>query len=239
MYGCVYITTNHVNNKKYIGKCLYDRINNWENYLGSGKELKEDIKKYGKHNFSKQVIDEAGNKEDLERLEEYYISKYNAVVSDEYYNLKYSAVGGDTFTHNPNKENIRQIHSNNAKAENNPQYEQEKTDRFLESVKKANSKPVSIGGLEYPSAIEASRQLGIKPTTVHYRLDSDSYPSYIRLVPKEKKPWATYRNKKIPVVIMGVEYESIAEAARQLGCSPTKIRKRLEFDDDYSFVDCG
>ena len=47
MYGFVYITTNHVNGKQYIGQRKYDKQGKWKEYLGSGVVLSKAIKKYG------------------------------------------------------------------------------------------------------------------------------------------------------------------------------------------------
>ncbi|WP_425411978.1 hypothetical protein [Lysinibacillus contaminans] len=69
-YGFIYETINKINGKKYIGKCIYDRINNWENYLGSGVYLKRAIKKYGKENFEKKIICIAYSDDELNQLEE-------------------------------------------------------------------------------------------------------------------------------------------------------------------------
>jgi hypothetical protein len=48
----IYITTNLINNKKYIGA---DKNNN-PKYLGSGLIIKLAIKKYGKNNLQKMAL---------------------------------------------------------------------------------------------------------------------------------------------------------------------------------------
>lgn len=88
--GYIYLTTNLVNNRKYIGKQLDE---NKKNYLGSGIALKNAIKKYGTENFDKKIIhNNITNKKELSKLEKEYILKHNAQNSTEYYNI---APGGD------------------------------------------------------------------------------------------------------------------------------------------------
>jgi group I intron endonuclease len=79
----VYLTTNMVNGKKYIGK---DSKNN-PNYLGSGVLLQKAISKYGKNNFKKDIIEECSNFEQLIQREEYWLNFYNAGNSPMFYNL--------------------------------------------------------------------------------------------------------------------------------------------------------
>ena len=79
----IYITTNLINNKKYIGK---DSYNN-PKYLGSGTLLLEDIKKYGKKNFKKKILEYCDTNEELTLKESYWIEKYKAVESSNFYNL--------------------------------------------------------------------------------------------------------------------------------------------------------
>lgn len=192
--GAVYVTTCSVNGKKYIGKFLYNRINDWEKYLGSGRYLKEDIKKYGKDKFTKTIIKDYYTTEELEKAEEELILKTNAVYDDNYYNVKLSSVGGDIFTTNPRKEEIRemrkqQMRKQQMRGQGNHQYGKPKTEKMINSVKKANSRAIEIEGIKYESTSEASRILSIGHTTIGYRLDSDNYPEYRRLTPRkfEKK----------------------------------------------------
>lgn len=187
--GAVYVTTCSVNGKKYIGKFLYGRINDWEKYLGSGRYLQEDIKKYGKDKFIKEIIKNYYTTEELEKAEEELILKTNAVYDDNYYNVKLSSVGGDIFTTNPRKEELREMRKQQMSGQGNHQYGKPKTEKMISSVKKANSRAIEIDGIKYESTSKASRTLGIGHTTIGYRLDSDNYPEYKRLTPRkfEKK----------------------------------------------------
>ena len=96
MYGFVYITTNHVNGKQYIGQRKYDKQGKWKEYLGSGIILSRAIEKYGLENFSKEIIEECKTKKILNEREIYWINYYNAVESDNFYNIASGGDGGNT-----------------------------------------------------------------------------------------------------------------------------------------------
>lgn len=91
MKGFIYITTNNITGKKYIGKKYYYYSNgkesDWRTYLGSSKLLKKDIEHFGAGNFSREIIDKAADEESLALLEKHYIDEADAVLSEEYYNL--------------------------------------------------------------------------------------------------------------------------------------------------------
>ena len=78
------------------------------NYLGSGTLLKDAIQKYGKDSFKKVILEQCSTIEELKKQEKYWISTYNACSDRESYNISTGGTGGDTFTHNPNKERIRE-----------------------------------------------------------------------------------------------------------------------------------
>ena len=66
------------------------------NYFGSGILIKEALKKYGKANFSKQVLVECKSEEEMCEAEEFFIAELNAVEDPSFYNLHEGGRGGDT-----------------------------------------------------------------------------------------------------------------------------------------------
>lgn len=85
-YGFVYITTNLINGKRYIGQCSYHK-KRWNTYLGSGVFLKKAIRKYGRKNFTREILVEAFTKDDLAYLEILLIAEYDAVNDSTFYNM--------------------------------------------------------------------------------------------------------------------------------------------------------
>ena len=80
----IYLTTNKVNNKKYIGM----DSNNNPKYLGSGSLILKSIKKYGKENFTKEILEYCDSREEMEERETYWINKYNSLKDPNFYNLE-------------------------------------------------------------------------------------------------------------------------------------------------------
>jgi len=68
-FGFVYLITNQSNSRRYIGRKYFwsfrkpkgkkrkvKQESDWKKYYGSCPELKEDIKKYGKLNFQREIL---------------------------------------------------------------------------------------------------------------------------------------------------------------------------------------
>lgn len=79
----IYLTTNLVNGKMYVGKDSKNR--SW--YLGSGKYLKKAIKKYGKDNFKKEILQECNTLDELNKAELDWISRLDCKKDPNYYNM--------------------------------------------------------------------------------------------------------------------------------------------------------
>jgi group I intron endonuclease len=77
MYIFTYITTNNVNGKQYVGMHVTNNID--DRYLGSGKILYDSIKKYGKENFSRDIVNMFSSTIDAHSDEEKLIKQYNTI----------------------------------------------------------------------------------------------------------------------------------------------------------------
>lgn len=81
-YGFVYVTTNHVNDKRYVGQKKIDKKGAWKDYIGSGVILSRAVEKYGRNSFTKEIVDVATDANELNEKEIYWISTLNAVEDD-------------------------------------------------------------------------------------------------------------------------------------------------------------
>ena len=94
-YGYIYKITNTINNKIYVGKRtspVFDEL-----YWGGGKIIHLAIKKYGKENFTRSVLEWCSSKEELEQREVFWIAHLDARNSDIGYNLAEGGEGGITY----------------------------------------------------------------------------------------------------------------------------------------------
>jgi len=80
----IYLTTNNINRKIYVGKYC----GTYKNYLGSGIYIKRAIKKYGKENFVRETLEDNIDDHDyLCEREIYWIKFYDATNPEIGYNL--------------------------------------------------------------------------------------------------------------------------------------------------------
>lgn len=178
MYGFIYITTNTINNKKYIGMCSYKR-KCWQTYLGSGKHLVRAVAKYGRENFAREVLAEAETKEQLIALELQYIRSHNAVNSDDYYNLVEGFVS-KTFTGRKHTEDSNERRRLKLLGKPRPQYIRDiliksnigrpaSSKQIQASINngKKRAKEITIDNITYPSRAAAAKALGRSPAWIH------------------------------------------------------------------------
>jgi group I intron endonuclease len=121
----IYKTTNLINGKYYIGK---DEKND-PKYLGSGTILNRAIKKYGRDNFKKEILEKCETRNELNEREKYWIKELSGTSVG--YNIALGGNGGDTYSMNPNLDSIRE----KFKGENNHFYGKTHTDETKHKIK--------------------------------------------------------------------------------------------------------
>ncbi len=152
-YGFIYITTNKVNGKKYIGQ--HTRFK--EDYLGSGILLARSIKKYGVENFSREIIEFADSKSELDLLEKEYINRLNATVNKNFYNIHVGGSGGLTTAGwtDERRKKFSEAVSNRVKGSGNPRYGK----KLSESTRqKISDKQIAYAKRRSPEATQQLRE---------------------------------------------------------------------------------
>ena len=96
--GFVYLTTNLVNGKVYVGKHEFNAV---KDYIGSGTAFKNAVKKYGKENFRRKILRLCYSLHELRIWEHVYIIKYKRMFGDDCYNIAKGDVNTTEF--NPAK----------------------------------------------------------------------------------------------------------------------------------------
>jgi len=94
LYYLIYQITNNINGRIYIGKHATDNID--DGYMGSDNLIRKALKKYGKENFTKQILFMLSSKETMD-LKEAEIVTNDFVLVKSNYNLKPGGPGGILF----------------------------------------------------------------------------------------------------------------------------------------------
>lgn len=96
--GMVYLITNHVNGKQYIGKKQFHfsrtktikgkkkktiTESDWKNYWSSSNKLKEDVELYGVINFTREIINLCKTKSEMTYFEAKLQFKYDVLLNQE------------------------------------------------------------------------------------------------------------------------------------------------------------
>ena len=229
----IYLTTNLINNKKYIGQhtgYLDD------NYLGSGILLTQAIEKYGRENFSREIIEICNSQEELDLSEKYWIDYYNAIEDDNYYNLQEGGQGGDGWR------------AYRKWAEQHPEELQEKYklrgERLQQWVK------------DYPEENQQHIQTMLTAAHQYYKNNPNIMLEHMKEVNLAKEQWqkehpeqyaqqvhswilagSKANSKKVRCITTNQVFDSISAAARFYNTSQPNISKVLKGERHYAGQD--
>lgn len=87
-FGFIYVITNHLNDRKYVGckQIKTVRKTDWRTYTGSNSKLNAEILKHGEKYFSFLILKVCNNKKELKYSELCEIVARDAIMKPEYYN---------------------------------------------------------------------------------------------------------------------------------------------------------
>lgn len=100
-FGFVYLITNIMTKRKYVGKKLFTaaarkmvkgkskkirKSSNWKNYWGSSKDVQEDVKHMGEKCFTREILRLCKSRSECTYYETVEIIERKALETDEYYN---------------------------------------------------------------------------------------------------------------------------------------------------------
>jgi group I intron endonuclease len=82
-FNYVYLTTNLITRKQYVGDHSTNNLS--DSYIGSGRPyLLNAVKKYGKSNFKRQILEQFNSKKEAFDNQKKYIEKYNTLYPNGY-----------------------------------------------------------------------------------------------------------------------------------------------------------
>lgn len=143
-HNYVYIVTNLTDDKQYVGDHSTNNID--DGYLGSGLYLKRAIKKHGKENFKKEILEFFPIKKNSFDNQEKFIIKYNT-LSPNGYNI--SPKGGLGVNKCHSEETMQKLRNHKSKehkqnisyskqGEKNPMYGKHMTEKTKQQIIKSN-----------------------------------------------------------------------------------------------------
>lgn len=220
----IYITTNLVNNKKYIG---YHFGTENDSYLGSGVLLAKAIKQYGRKNFKREILEYCDSKKNALEKEKFWIAKYNAVEDPNFYNI---SEGGekDAGWQQARKwalehpEEAQKVYQQSIKRmqdwwKNHPKEAEENKQRLIENAKRwREENPEKVK--ENTERLQNGRKKYWKEHPEEHQKQIDAW----------REAGSIANSKKVRCITTGEEFPSISEAARYYGVQQANISKALK-----------
>ena len=175
-------------------------------YLGSGTLILKAVKKYGRKNFKKCILEYCSSIEELEKRETWWINYFDALKNEDFYNLEDNRKRGINPFANKTPEELKVI-SNKIRSE--------ERNKKIGDANRNKPKPKGFG--EKMSKIHQ----GVKRS--EYSKSKQSKALQGRESPNEKS--CVVYNKKGKFI---GEYKSRIECAKLLNLNPTQISKVIQ-----------
>lgn len=220
----IYLTTNLVNGKQYIGQHKGE-LN--DSYFGSGTNITKALIKYGRQNFKKDIIKVCESREEADKWEQYYINKFNAVENDNFYNLQEGGTGGDGWRA---CQRWMQSHPEEAKRiyENNTQNLKKQIKEHPEEYQKQVLIPLLEGSKKYwKEHPEEQHDLMLKVNAAKEKWQQEHPEEHQKQVEAWRRAGSEANSQKVRCITTNEVFESQSAAARFYGIPQTNISKCL------------
>lgn len=225
-FSCIYLWTNIVNNKKYVGqtRSFYKRMSqykkgNFNKYMGNA------INKYGLENFDITILEKDVDFYSLDEREQYWLDFYKSYESENGYNICHIASSTFGFKHSDKTKEelsnmVKQRYVDNPElvqmlqSENNPMYGKKHSDEW----RKEHSEHIrnKWENKEYRK-IQTERMIGENNPMYGVRLTGELNGMHGKTHNQETrdKISANLKHKrKVKCIETGVIYDSITQASR-------------------------
>lgn len=229
MFGFVYITTNMVNGKKYIGQCRYGK-KGWATYLGSGKALKRAVKKYGRDAFTRTIIEECEDRDKMIERENHYLDKYDAANNPDFYNIQPTAYASKGFTGRKHTKERNEKMSKRFKGKKRTEI-----NHWIKGVTAANAATRGIKRSEHTKQLMSEtnhRRTEVIIDGITFHSMSKAFSHFSHVSKHTVRKWIKTGISRQPgkgsskmVKFDGVIYESIVAAMNETGRSRGYIKK--------------
>lgn len=187
----IYKTTNLITGKIYVGKDARNRLA----YLGSGTLLKRSLRKHGRENFTKEILEECSSLEELSLKEKFWIEKLDSRNPEIGYNILEGGEGGDSNTcSNIMKEMWKSLSETDKKTLSSKQL----TSRW--KVLSSEERSEKMAAINSHNTTEMRSETGKKVAEKYFtpeEISRRSKKGWANLTPEERKLRASLMKKKI------------------------------------------
>lgn len=251
MYGIVYVATNSVTAKQYVGITTCKLAHRWRQHVkaserGSKLPLHLALAKYGEAAFALKVAASCENQNDLHATEIRLIAElgtfgrrgYNCTLGGEgLLGLKRSAETRE-------KIGAAQRGRTLPRAQVELMMKSRIGFRQTEAAKRAISRPVIANGVEYLTITQAAEALKVSATTICRRIQR-GVQGYAELVERRTRRKRTpeqcakmRERTSVPVLAEGIRFASITEASIAIGLTRPGIAYRIKIGSPgYAILD--
>lgn len=245
MLGFVYLWTNIINGKRYIGSHVGSLS---DGYMGSGILFSQAVKKYGKENFVRTILhEEYGTVESLREKELEIINDFNACNDERYYNLRTHATHektGPKFTEeakakiSESRKRFYENHENRLKHSNTMKekwksvdYREKreramKSERYIELVRSnnlGNKNPMYGKSMSMDNKKKLSERNAGSGNPFWGKKHTPE--SLDKMKKNIKKKYGKDNSSSVKIEINSVIYDTIKDAMKMTGLSYKKINK--------------